>query len=176
MAFRSIAGQAAVIVGPAIGGVLFAVTPELVYGAATALLAFGLGCILAARARRLAASRREASAAGLESLLAGIGFIRRTPVLLGAISLDLFAVLFGGAVALLPVFAQSILHTGPDGLGVLRSAPAVGALIAGADAHPPAAGPERGRTLLVVVGAVRREHGRLRALALVRALAASRWP
>ena len=65
-------------------------------------------------------------------MVAGIGFIRRTPVLLGAISLDLFAVLFGGAVALLPVFARSILHTGPAGLGVLRSAPAVGALLAGA--------------------------------------------
>src|SRR5437879_5431318 len=66
----------------------------------------------------------------LGGLLAGIGFIRRTPVLLGAISLDLFAVLFGGAVALLPVFARSILHVGPAGLGVLRSAPAVGALLA----------------------------------------------
>jgi hypothetical protein len=65
------------------------------------------------------------------TLLAGIRFIGGAPILLGAITLDLFAVLFGGAVALLPVFAQSVLHTGPAGLGVLRSAPAVGAVIAG---------------------------------------------
>jgi hypothetical protein len=69
--------------------------------------------------------------ASLQALLGGIHFIRATPILFGAILLDLFAVLFGGAVALLPVFAQSILHTGPLGLGVLRSAPAVGAVFAG---------------------------------------------
>jgi hypothetical protein len=67
----------------------------------------------------------------LRALLAGIHFIRDTPILLGAITLDLLAVLFGGAVALLPVFAQSVLHTGPAGLGILRSAPAVGAVVAG---------------------------------------------
>jgi hypothetical protein len=88
----------------------------------------------------------------LQSLLAGIRFVRRTPVLLGAITLDLFAVLFGGAVALLPVFARSVLHTGPVGLGLLRSAPAVGALIAGVIlARRPLQG-HAGRTLLVVVG------------------------
>ena len=63
-----------------------------------------------------------------EALFAGTRFVRRTPVLFGAISLDLFAVLFGGAVALLPLFAKSILDVGPVGLGILRSAPAVGAL------------------------------------------------
>ena len=73
----------------------------------------------------------ETSASTLHALLGGIRFIGHTPVLLGAIMLDLFAVLFGGAVALLPVFAQSILHTGPAGLGLLRSAPAVGAVLAG---------------------------------------------
>src|SRR2546429_225183 len=70
-------------------------------------------------------------ALGVDTLLAGFRFMRRTPVLLGAITLDLFAVLFGGAVALLPLFARSVLHTGPFGLGVLRTAPAVGALLAG---------------------------------------------
>ena len=85
-------------------------------------------------------------------MLAGIHFIRRTPVLLGAISLDLFAVLLGGAIALAPVFAQTILHTGPVGLGLLRSAPAVGALLAGAHARaPPARAANAGTTLLVVV-------------------------
>jgi MFS family permease len=153
MALRSIAGQAAVIGGPAIGGVLFAIDAELVYGVAIVLLSFGLGCILALGARRLAATPSVGDRVpGVEGLMAGIGFIRRTPVLLGAISLDLFAVLFGGAVALLPVFAKSILHTGPEGLGVLRSAPAVGALIAGAMLTRRPLRGNAGRTLLFVVG------------------------
>jgi len=153
MALRSIAGQAAVIVGPAIGGVLFAVQPELVYALAIGLLAAGLGCILALGASRLAETESVGErVAGLRGMVAGIGFIRRTPVLLGAISLDLFAVLFGGAVALLPVFARSILHTGPAGLGILRSAPAVGALLAGAMLTRRPLGRNAGRTLLFVVG------------------------
>jgi MFS family permease len=150
MALRSIAGQAAVIGGPAIGGVLFAVQPELVYALAAGLLGAGLVCILALRSRPAAGALPE-HAPDLGGLLAGIGFIRRTPVLLGAISLDLFAVLFGGAVALLPVFARSILHTGPAGLGVLRSAPAVGALVAGVMLTRRPLGRNAGRTLLLVV-------------------------
>ncbi len=152
VAFRSIAGQAAVIGGPAVGGVLFAVRPELVYAVAVALLSVGLVCILGLRAPRVAEAlptgEREP---GLDGLLAGIGFIRRTPVILGAISLDLFAVLFGGAVALLPLFARSILHVGPEGLGVLRSAPAVGALVAGTMLARRPLGRRAGRTLLVAV-------------------------
>jgi hypothetical protein len=89
----------------------------------------------------------------LKSLLGGIRFIRETPVMLGAITLDLFAVLFGGAVALLPLFAKSILHTGPFGLGVLRSAVAVGALVAGIRLARRPLGRHAGRTLLLVVGA-----------------------
>ena len=88
----------------------------------------------------------------LESLLGGIRLIRATPIILGAITLDLFAVLFGGAVALLPLFAQSILHTGPLGLGVLRSAVAVGALIAGIRLARKPLGGNAGRTLLLAVG------------------------
>src|SRR5262245_18730166 len=153
MALRSIGGQAAVIGGPAIGGVLFAIDPELVYGFTIALLSAGFGCILVLGSRRLAATPTVGDRVpGYEGLLAGIGFIRRTPVLLGAISLDLFAVLFGGAVALLPVFARSVLHTGPAGLGVLRSAPAVGALIAGVLLTRRPLGRNAGRTLLLVVG------------------------
>jgi hypothetical protein len=152
MALRSIAGQAAVVGGPAVGGVLFAIRPELVYGLAAALLAAGLGCVLALGAPRAVEQMAGVGPPpGLSSLLAGIGFIRRTPVMLGAISLDLFAVLFGGAVALLPVFARSILHTGPAGLGVLRSAPAVGALVAGAIIARRPLRSNAGRTLLVVV-------------------------
>jgi MFS family permease len=89
----------------------------------------------------------------LESLLGGIRFIRSSPVILGAITLDLFAVLFGGSVALLPLFAQSVLHTGPFGLGVLRSAVAVGALIAALRLARKPLGSHAGRTLLFVVGA-----------------------
>ena len=152
MALRSLAFQAAVVGGPALGGVLFVVRPELAYGTSAALCAAGLVCVLAVReppvVRDPAAER-----VGLGSVLGGIHFIRSSPMLLGAISLDLFAVLFGGAVALLPLFARSILHPGPIGLGVLRGAPAVGAIAAGLwlTRHPL----ERhaGRTLLVVVGA-----------------------
>ncbi len=153
MAVRSMGGQAAVIVGPALGGILFAIRPELVYIVAVAVLMVGLVAAVAIRAEG-AVERAHAAEPPprLESLLAGIRFVRRTPVLLGAITLDLFAVLFGGAVALLPVFAVSVLHVGPTGLGILRSAPAVGALIAGAMlARRPLQG-HAGRTLLIVVG------------------------
>ena len=87
----------------------------------------------------------------LGALLAGLVFVRRTPVLLGAISLDLVAVLFGGAVALLPLFARDILEVGPVGLGILRSAPAVGALVAGIMLTRRPLGEMAGRTLLIVV-------------------------
>jgi MFS family permease len=152
MALRSMGGQAAVIVGPAVGGLLFALRPELVYGIAVVLVSAGLAATAAMRTSGVVERSEVAEPPRLESLLAGIRFVRRTPVLLGAITLDLFAVLFGGAVALLPVFARSILHTGPAGLGLLRSAPAVGALLAGAMlARRPLHG-NAGRTLLIVVG------------------------
>jgi MFS family permease len=102
------------------------------------------------RPERIAQADREPP--GLQSLLGGIRFIRGAPIILGAITLDLFAVLFGGAVALLPLFAKSILHTGPFGLGVLRSAVAVGALIAGIRIARKPLGGRAGRTLLIVVG------------------------
>ena len=145
---RGMAFQVSVVTGPAVGGVLFAIRPELVYGAAAALSLLALACVLAMRAGRAAAG---VGAPGLDSMLAGVRLIRGAPVLLGAISLDLFAVLFGGAVALLPVFAKDVLGVGPEGLGLLRSAPAVGAL---ATALVLARHPVRrhaGRTLLVVV-------------------------
>src|SRR4051794_28765646 len=148
MALRSIAFQAAMIVGPAIGGLLFTISAETVYGVAALLLTIGLGCILLMREP---ARERTAEAADLDTLLAGIRFIRKTPILLGAISLDLFALLLGGSIALAPVFARTILDTGPVGLGLLRSAPAVGALLAGLIlARRPLPG-DAGRTLLVVV-------------------------
>ncbi len=152
MALRSMGGQAAVIAGPAVGGILFAIQPELVYVVAIGIGVFALAAALAIRTSgTVERSELDEPPPRLESLLAGIRFVRRTPVLLGAITLDLFAVLFGGAVALLPLFAVSVLHVGPTGLGILRSTPAIGALVAGAIlARRPLHG-HAGRTLLVVV-------------------------
>jgi MFS family permease len=131
MALRSIGTQIGVVAGPAAGGLLFALQPEAVYVVALAFLVVALTCTLALhRAGGWTPSGDEAP--GVAHVLGGIRFLRRSRIVLGAILLDLFAVLFGGAVALLPVFAKTILHTGPVGLGVLRSAPAVGALVAGA--------------------------------------------
>jgi MFS family permease len=156
MTLRSIAAQSAQVLGPALGGLLYAVTPVLVY-----LLCSGL-CLSAAVS---VASMRPQPAAdpaavdpgdpvppALTRVLEGLQFVRRTQILLGAILLDLLAVLFGGAVALLPVFAKSILHTGPAGLGVLRAAPAVGALLGAVVLTRRPVGRRAGRTLLTVVG------------------------
>jgi MFS family permease len=152
LALRSVASQAGTVAGPALGGVLFAIEPQVAYGTALGLFALAAAGVTLFRVRG-AAARSAQPAVPLRALLGGIQFIRSSPILLGAILLDLFAVLFGGAVALLPVFAKSILHTGPAGLGVLRSAPAVGAMIAAAllvrRPLPNAAGP----TLIVVVSA-----------------------
>jgi MFS family permease len=150
IALRSIAGQVSTIGGPALGGLLFALRPEAVYASGVALLVAS-SLILVPVTRPEAAPRPASDAPGLATLFAGIRFIRATPIILGAITLDLFAVLFGGAVALLPLFAKSILHTGPFGLGVLRSMVAVGALVAGIRLARRPLGGRAGRTLLVVV-------------------------
>lgn len=148
--WRSSTWQLAEVVGPAIGG--------LVYGFGSARAAYGLDAVLMMVGVASLARVRQGSRAGplssesfAESLATGIRFVRSQPVILGALTLDLFSVLFGGAVALLPVFAAEILFVGPEGLGILRAAPAVGAvLISLAMAHRP---PLRrtGRTLLVSV-------------------------
>ena len=139
--------QAAVIAGPALGGALYAMGPSVasalgapqasgthwgaavVYAVSLVLLILGVMGVLTIRSRRSPHSLRAAP--GLAQLTAGIRFIWQRPVVLGAISLDLFAVLLGGATALLPIFARDILHTGPEGLGLLRSAPALGAVVVG---------------------------------------------
>jgi MFS family permease len=125
LAQRSIALGLAAVIAPAVGGILFAIRAELVYSISIGLSLFALACALSLRSGRVPAAE---GALGLGEVLAGVRLIRRTNVLLGAISLDLFAVLLGGAVALLPVFAKDILEVGPTGLGLLRAAPAVGAL------------------------------------------------
>lgn len=128
IAFSSAGMQAAIIGGPAVGGFVYAAGAAVVYGLC-ALLFAAAGALYAGLVH--AAPRTDAAAkepARLATMLAGVHFIRRRPEVLGAISLDLFAVLLGGATALLPIFAKDILHVGPWGLGMLRAAPAVGAL------------------------------------------------
>lgn len=128
LAWASSVSQLAVIAGPALGGFAYALGPAIAYG--SCLIAF----VIAAFGTTMLAGRRPAhDAAALASRMArvheGIRFVRSRPIVFGAISLDLFAVLLGGAVSLLPVYARDILHVGPTGLGVLRSAPAFGAAI-----------------------------------------------
>jgi MFS family permease len=149
-ALRSTGVQAAVVGGPALGGLLFAIRPELVYTVAAVFAVTAVVCLIALAAGRVPAGSEAPS---LASLLAGVRLVRRTPVLFGAISLDLFAVLFGGAVALLPVFAKDVLEVGPTGLGVLRSAPAVGAFLGGLYLARRPIARYAGRTLLLVVAA-----------------------
>ncbi len=125
VAWAASAGQTASILGPALGGLLYAAGSTTVYSTA-GILFFGASLLVAGiRMERTPATHEPVS---VRSLFAGIAFIRRQPAILGAISLDLFAVLLGGATALLPIYARDILVTGPWGLGLLRSAPAVGAL------------------------------------------------
>jgi MFS family permease len=124
-AITSSAIQTAFIIGPALGGFLYAGGPAVPYTIA-ALLYFLAG--LFSGMIRLERAPDRSKSAGFRSVFTGISYIRSQPVVLGAISLDLFAVLLGGATALLPIFARDILHTGSWGLGVLRSSPAAGAL------------------------------------------------
>ena len=125
LALSSAALQGAIISGPALGGFVYAAGPAAVYSLAALGFAVACTCVLGMHLRPAARLHEPMSVA---TLLAGLRFIGQRPVVLGAISLDLFAVLLGGAVALLPIFARDILHTGPWGLGLLRAAPAVGAL------------------------------------------------
>jgi MFS family permease len=148
LAQRSVAFQLSVIVAPALGGLLFAIEPALVYVASVGFSLVSLVAILAMRAGREGA---DAGTPDLRSVLGGVRLVRHTPVLLGAISLDLFAVLFGGAVALLPVFAKDVLEVGPAGLGVLRAAPAAGALCAALVLSRRPVHRRAGGTLLTVV-------------------------
>jgi MFS family permease len=125
VAASNTASQTAVICGPALGGIIYGIGPTTVYAlcAATFLLATILVSML-----KMAPPPKARAPVTLATMFAGFSYVSRTPVLLGAISLDLFVVLLGGITALLPIFARDILDTGPWGLGLLRSAPAVGAL------------------------------------------------
>jgi MFS family permease len=118
--------QIATISGPALGGLAYAAAPGVPYAVMAAFWMMSGAFNGAIKVNRIVAAAEPPT---LASLFAGVGFIRRNPAILGTISLDLFAVLLGGATALLPIYARDILHTGSWGLGVLRGAPAVGALI-----------------------------------------------
>lgn len=120
------ANQIATISGPALGGVLYVFGPAVVYTICFA--AFVIASVLVGLIELQRQPPKEKKPITLETIFAGFSYMRSHPILFGAVSLDLCAVLLGGVIALLPVFARDILHTGPWGLGLLRSAPAVGAL------------------------------------------------
>jgi MFS family permease len=124
-AFAASANQTATILGPAAGGFLYAIGPTVPFACVAGLYAGAMTAMAFVRLARAVPKREPVS---LRSVFMGLAFIRSNPAILGAISLDLFAVLLGGATALLPIFARDILHTGSWGLGLLRAAPAVGAL------------------------------------------------
>jgi MFS family permease len=125
VAATSSATQAAIISGPALGGFLYVVSPVLTYGICAVLFLVAGVLILFLPVREQGLEPRKTN---LKEFFAGVAYIRHNPVILGAITLDLFAVLLGGALGLLPIFARDILQTGPWGLGILRASPAVGAL------------------------------------------------
>ncbi len=126
MAFSAGGLQVSVMGGPALGGFLFAAGAPVVYGVCLGLMLLACGLMLRVKIAPVAPSREPVT---LDTVLAGLVFVWRRKLLLGAISLDLFAVLLGGATALLPIYAKDILMVGPWGLGLLRAAPALGALV-----------------------------------------------
>src|SRR5580692_7909879 len=147
VAWNATTFQAATILGPSLGGILYAAFhgPSAVYAAA---MLTAVGALLSTFRIKAQQQARKREPLTMKTVFAGLDFIWREKLILGAISLDLFAVLLGGAVALLPVYAKEILHTGPWGLGLLRTAPGVGAAVmAVALAHRPLRG-RSGPTLL----------------------------
>lgn len=129
IAWNSLGFQVSAIIGPAIGGVLFAFGGEIVYGVSVAMTVMAVIAIMTAQTPK---QQKVANARGLAMAIEGLKYVRDNKIVLGAISLDLIVVFFGGATALLPVFARDILHVGAEGLGALRAAPAFGAAIVAA--------------------------------------------
>jgi MFS family permease len=125
VALNSSVFQIATVMGPAMGGLLYLAGPRVVYASVLTLAIIAALLMLRVRGGARTSTTREP--ATWQTLLSGLRFVKSKPVVLGAISLDLFAVLFGGATALLPIYASDILHVGPGGLGLLRTAPGIGA-------------------------------------------------
>lgn len=128
VALNSSAYQVASVIGPALGGLLYLAGPAVVYGSVL-MLAIVASLLMVQVRGGTAHTNATREPASWQTLLSGLKFVRSRPVVMGAISLDLFAVLFGGATALLPMFARDILHVGPSGLGLLRTAPGIGAAV-----------------------------------------------
>jgi MFS family permease len=126
ISLNSMTWQTASITGPVLGGLLYGIGPSVAYGTAFVLLTIAAVCVVSIG--HVNQNMNHQDEGGLKTLLAGFKFIRHEPVVLGAISLDLFAVLLGGAVALMPIYARDILQVGPWGLGMLRGAPGLGAI------------------------------------------------
>jgi MFS family permease len=126
IALSSTAWQAGAIIGPALGGILYDVTPHFPYALSAGLFAFSTLCLFMIRPIPRAALK---AGTPWQQMVDGLAYVRRNRLVLGAITLDLFAVLLGGVTAMLPLYARDILHVGADGLGPLRAAPAVGATL-----------------------------------------------
>ena len=126
IALSSAAWQTGAIAGPAIGGILYDVEPYLPYAFSAVLFAFSTICLFTIKPVERTALKPGSP---LQQMADGLAYVRRNRLVLGAITLDLFAVLLGGATAMLPVYARDILQVGPEGLGPLRAAPAVGATL-----------------------------------------------
>jgi len=126
ISLNSMSWQVATIVGPVAGGLLYGIGGTVAYGAAAVLIGVAVVLVLMIGA---VPQKNHAQETSLGTLLAGFKFIRHEKIVLGAISLDLFAVLLGGAVALMPIYARDILDVGPWGLGLLRAAPGIGAVL-----------------------------------------------
>jgi MFS family permease len=127
IALSSMSWQAGAIAGPALGGYLYAGAPWLPYAAGGCLFLVSLFCMF--MIRPIVRTEMGGTRNPWQQMVDGLHYVRKNRLVLGAISLDLFAVLLGGATAMLPVFARDILHAGPEGLGNLRAAPAVGATL-----------------------------------------------
>jgi MFS family permease len=126
VAVNSASFQTAVVTGPALGGLLLTIGPHAAYGTVSVLLVTAVLLISSIRPVR---AQARAAAFSFRDVLEGVRFVLRRRTVLGAISLDLFAVLFGGATAMMPIYAQEVLHVSPAGYGILRSAPGVGAAV-----------------------------------------------
>jgi MFS family permease len=155
IALYSATWTSAAIIGPASGGLIYASSPALAYFVSAVLIGAGVAFLLAVKIARPFLKdqpKDPAEKVSLHTALAGLRFIRKTPILLAAISLDLFAVLFGGAVALLPAIAEDRLHVGDVAYGWLSAAPGIGAAIMAVILASRPVTRKVGRTLLFVVG------------------------
>jgi MFS family permease len=151
VAWSSTSWQVATIAGPGLGGLLYSVMPAVAYAGATIGFAGAVVLVLLIRSQAVPVTTRSQES-DLSAVLAGLTLIFRKPVLLGTVSLDLFAVLFSGATALIPVFAQDILHVGADAGGLLRSAQGMGATVTALALTQFPLQRHMGRRLFVAVG------------------------